>query len=346
MLRRLNKMRLGATLGSALLLLLGACSKEASITQAAPVCGRGEYSCDQNTLQRCRDDGMGFDGIQICEPGGCVQGKADCQRPPDAVVKPVGSADWVPCPSSAPDRTDGDMPCKPVSVTAPVGGKSVSIRIDPYEVTSAEYLRFWKSLDNGKVLPGLPTHCSFKSPVGHTPENASWPAMSETEAKSPVLGIDWCDAWAYCHWAGKRLCGRVNGGGPAPYTFKQNDFSSEEGRRTDNEWSVACNGGGVRQYPYGDNYDPAACNTKPQTEPARPVSAVGAYPSCKTPEGVYDLSGNVPEAIDMCDGSTGRDDLCIVAGGFTNTFGYTADCGLFKAYRGTRVFVGFRCCAD
>jgi hypothetical protein len=58
------------------------------------------------------------------------------------------------------------------------------------------------------------------------------------------------------------------------------------------------------------------------------------------------MSGNAPELIDMCEAATGRDDLCIIGGGGTSTWGATADCGLFLARRGTRNVIGFRCCAD
>ena len=327
-------------------LLLAACSKETSVTQTAPICGRGEYSCDGDTLQRCRDDGTGFDGIQICEPGGCVQGKSDCQTPPEKVITPLGSSDWVACPRASYDREAGELPCKPVDVQADVGGKSVRVRIDPYEVSRAEYLRFWKVLEPGAALPGLPPYCAFKDAIGHTPELPGWPSLNETEARTPVQGVDWCDAWAYCRWAGKRMCG-APGGGPATYAFTANDTTSAEGKRTDNEWSIACNGGGVRQWPYGDTQDETACNTRQkEDQTARPAGPIGAYPGCVTPEGVFDLSGNVHELIAMCDGETGRDDMCIVAGGGTNVFGYYADCGLNQARRGTRNILGFRCCGD
>lgn len=342
MLRRLT---LSTLLFVASLTVLVACTKETSLAQAPPVCGRGEYSCDGDTLQRCRDDGTDFDGIQICDPGGCVQGKSECQKPPPATVKPLSSKDWVACPSSSPDRDKGDAPCKPVDVAVTVDGRPVRVRIDPYEVTAAEYLRFWKTIDPGKTFPGMPATCSFKEGTGHTPEVAGWPAITETQAKSPAVGIDWCDASAYCRWAGKRLCGRP-GGGPAKYAYTANDFSATEGRRTDNEWSIACNGGGARPFPYGQVYEATTCNTSVNGAPPKTLAPVGSYPACKTPEGVYDMSGNAPEMIDMCEADTGRDDLCIIGGGGLTQFGYTADCGLFLVKRGTRNVVGFRCCAD
>ncbi|MBK6463313.1 MAG: SUMF1/EgtB/PvdO family nonheme iron enzyme [Myxococcales bacterium] len=192
----------------------------------------------------------------------------------------------------------------------------------------------------------MPSTCNFKEGTGHTPEFAGWPALTETQAKSPAIGVDWCDASAYCRWAGKRLCGRPGGGGPAKYTFTLNDFRPAEGKRTDNEWSIACNGGGARQFPYGNVYDENRCNTAVKGAPTKSFTPVGSYPNCKTPEGVYDMSGNAQEMVDMCEADTGRDDLCLIGGGGFNASQDIADCGLFLVKRGTRNAIGFRCCAD
>lgn len=148
-------------------------------------------------------------------------------------------------------------------------------------------------------------------------------------------------AEAACAAAGKRLC-------------------------TSEEWLLACSGG-ERTYPYGNDYDPAACNT--EYAGAHPVcdyfgtcdgvwdtahmndpginqqpgteSAAGAFAACRTPEGVFDLHGNLHEWVADTDGS--------FRGGF---YADAALNGTGCAYVTTahdRVYhdysTGFRCCA-
>ena len=87
----------------------------------------------------------------------------------------------------------------------------------------------------------------------------------------PVVLLKIDDAKAYAAWAGKRL--------PSEY-----------------EWEIASHGSSVRLYPWGNespdvtraNYNFQAGHTVP----------VGSYPKGKTPEGAYDMGGNVSEMID------------------------------------------------
>ncbi|HEY8072933.1 MAG TPA: SUMF1/EgtB/PvdO family nonheme iron enzyme, partial [Labilithrix sp.] len=51
----------------------------------------------------------------------------------------------------------------------------------------------------------------------------------------PVVCVDWCSAFAYCAWRGKRLC---NG----------------------SEWVDACSDRGAKTYAYAQSFDACACN--------------------------------------------------------------------------------------
>ncbi len=75
--------------------------------------------------------------------------------------------------------------------------------IDSTEVSFADYRA---SLAVADVSAPLRPGCAW---------NTSFEIMSEVigEPKNhPIRGVDWCDAVAYCEWAGKRLCGRIGGG--------------------------------------------------------------------------------------------------------------------------------------
>lgn len=124
----------------------------------------------------------------------------------------------------------------------------------------------------------------------------------------PWFPVDKATAQAACAAAGKRMC-------------------------TPNEFSSACHGPGVTDYPYGNTYDPLACNSidtfcdcassgvcgavepcpyphcfnSPPAGQATPldgcgaishVTPTGAFAGCVNEYGAYDLSGNVWETVD------------------------------------------------
>lgn len=143
--------------------------------------------------------------------------------------------------------------------------------MDRYEVTNADYRRF---LDE----------------TGYQPEDRRnflrhWQGgFPERLADHPVTWVSLEDARAYATWAGKRL-------------------------PTDIEWQWAAQGVDGRAWPWGDDYDPRACNAdSPGTTP------VSAYPANTSPFGVGDLVGNVWEWIDViC--TDGWHRWCFIRGG-------------------------------
>jgi formylglycine-generating enzyme len=207
--------------------------------------------------------------------------------------------------------------------------------IDVREVTNGDYALFLGAVGSARY-PDLPAVCGFKQQ--HVPDE--WPA---SPSDHPVTDVDWCDAWAYCAWAGKRLCGDVRGGALAP---------AEAANPARSEWYRACSNAGARAYPYGDTYEPTRCNgpdaggSGTWAAGSRPECA-GGYP------GLRDMSGNVYEWEDSCNGATGADDGCVDRGG---AFRFTAPdppaiTKLRCDYRDVttrswrRSHIGMRCCA-
>lgn len=144
------------------------------------------------------------------------------------------------------------------------------------------------------------------------------------EGETPTDSITWNDAVAACEAVSKRLC-------------------------TVAEWEAACRGPEERVYPYGDDYVRGRCNTgeddlSPDQMQLRPS---GSRPECKTPEGVFDLSGNLQEWRSDLDPSRS---LRSTGGGSFSVPNDEVVCTrrspTWLAPENALSGVGFRCCAD
>jgi formylglycine-generating enzyme required for sulfatase activity len=167
----------------------------------------------------------------------------------------------------------------------------------------------------------------------------------ETCGNHPQVCVDWCDASAYCVGVGKRLCGRIGGGS---LSFDTTDYDSFS------QWLIACQAGNrLNDYPYGENYNPHFCNgydywgsnSKFATVP------VGSLPNCQAPSGspyrgVFDLSGNVKEWEDHCDG-LGQEANCRIRGGSSTNIRWDMTCpfGGNLSRNAPSFDTGFRCCS-
>lgn len=213
----------------------------------------------------------------------------------------------------------------PVLVAIP----GTSSCIDATEVAYKDYRAF---LDDKKGdVSGQPAECAW---------NTTWDPDFPRGDDDPVTNVDWCDARAFCAWAGKRLCGVIGGGGFA--TTASND--DETGA-----WLHACNGGDPqRTYPYGKDYDAQRCSGVDRKD--GDVHPVGRDVGCQgAVSGVFDLSGNVREWEDACDPVSGdpKQRTCLARGGAFYDIGSTLACTNRQPMTADthNPGVGFRCCS-
>lgn len=228
-----------------------------------------------------------------------------------------------------------------------VGDPDNTFCIDATEVTNGDYAQFLAA--NVPVTAGQPGVCQWNTTFTPTPLIPPDADAAPPPANFPVVNVDWCDAFAYCAWAGKYLCGSVaNGHKIGPVTQDGlSDFKSHQ-------WLLACSAEARLRYPYGGTFDPTQCNLADLDAggliEAGSPRCIGGY------EGLHDMIGNAWEWFDgPCQTDAGAPDAgaaadqCIIKGGSFADEGASFDCrldltGIRRDFHGTNV--GFRCCSD
>ncbi|MCA9675938.1 MAG: SUMF1/EgtB/PvdO family nonheme iron enzyme [Kofleriaceae bacterium] len=153
-----------------------------------------------------------------------------------------------------------------------------------------------------------------------------------TADRMPWRNVSQVEAAAACAAAGKRLC-------------------------TEAEWQLACAGPTGLLYPYGDTYQPTACNGRdvdldcvaPDEDRVAATGTAYGCPApgssaCVSPVGAFDLSGNLKEWTSTPVGSAFR-----VKGGAFDNIPQGLTCSFsFTAFGGDTALpnLGFRCCSD
>lgn len=264
---------------------------------------------------------------QTCKKGQCTDAAVDeASLPEDTGTVALEDPE---CPDPAPRctgacGTPGCGACPQTSAITPVGQ---GFSIDATEVTRTDYAGWLATNphppESGDADCGLATAyypdaaCLGK---GEVCQGAGCEAH-------PQVCVKWCAAAAYCAWAGKRLCGGLGGKFVKPF-----DPAAEH------EWYLACAGAQAQSYPYGDTYDKAACNTEGTT-----TVPVGTLASCEgSAPGLLDMSGNVAEWQNACDGSN-----CAARGGGYGSLSSSSCASVFPFQRAEGFpNVGFRCCDE
>jgi formylglycine-generating enzyme len=222
--------------------------------------------------------------------------------------------------------------------------------IDKYEVTVDQYSKFVAAAGTQAVAWNA-ERCSWKSkpsdPANQPDDTCAAMAIKmESEpfrSTKPIRCIDWCDAKAFCNWAGKDLCGGITNG------------SFVTPSDVPDEWGYACSANGLA-YVGGSMPEAGLCNVGLQDqqcislygETCAPTD-VGAFSGCKGPSGAINMIGNVAEWVTLCsnldDGGTGTP--CQHRGG--SFAGSLTDETCWAQPSNARSFrdrsLGLRCCA-
>jgi formylglycine-generating enzyme required for sulfatase activity len=161
--------------------------------------------------------------------------------------------------------------------------------VDQYEVQNEQFVSFLGTqkglkLDKKKFVKGakgILIEVGGESGIVAASKKPTF-TLREGFAKKPVAMVSWSAAKLYCEAQGKRLL-------------------------TEAEWELAARGLGRRTYPWGDN-QPKCGEVAFGRDPALPNSArcrnlestpdpVGKSTQDRSPDGVYDLGGNVTEWV-------------------------------------------------
>jgi formylglycine-generating enzyme required for sulfatase activity len=279
---------------------------------------------------------------------------------PTACAGLLGIEDrFVDADGSTPDAPPNDSPVVDVHADADAAGPDAEAGcpsgmvqipapspfcIDATEVTQRAYASFLAG-DAGPQIAACVWNADYKA------SPSCKPFTFDNNSNLPMVCVDWCDAYAYCAWAGKRLCGAVGGGGVDAATKPAQENTNAD------QWYFACTKGsdGKHTYPYGSEYDGSACNTRDIE--AGILLEAGSLPGCVGGyDGIYDMSGNAAEWEDDCRPSSDPDaskDNCFIRGGAytygSDFFAFLLRCdgiNTIAERQGTAIDLGFRCCSD
>ncbi len=272
----------------------------------------------------------------------CSFGKA-CVVPGDCVSNacaPNGFANACTCPTGM----------TVVATSAALGG---AYCVDQTEVQNGQYNAF---VNSNQPTANQIAVCSGNS--SYVPQG-NWPPPQPLFSYGlPVRNVDFCDAYAYCRWAGKQLCGKIGGGGYDPAGTPDAGAPPLQNDKAMSAWYNACSAQGNQKYPYDiSQFNGSICNGNGQaawevwsySDQGGNNNAPMNYYCQGGSVNLFQMSGNVAEWEDACTGTSGAGDICLLRGGSYAANNVPAVLACDAQRSATRLNyasadVGFRCC--
>ncbi len=186
------------------------------------------------------------------------------------------------------------------------------------------------------AFPDVGFRCCRGEPASR--EDARWPARVRCPAGMVAIGDGCIDAFEYPAAQGELPQGNLDWAGAQAACLSR-------GARvcTEEEWVRACAGPEHRRWPYGNVYQPDRCHDESRSRESNAGEATpaGSQPGCATPEGAFDMSGNLWEWAETPTGPA------LLGGGWNIGAGLgqcTAKARPSPAYSAAET--GTRCCHD
>ncbi len=238
-----------------------------------------------------------------CSVGTCSPDSGECMQMP----KPIGTACSDGICVGVECVPEGNCPGHPDMVLLPNGDGCID--------------RFESVLRNNQQCTGA----AYGTEADDYPDGFYDDVSSESQQTQlfacqaggvlPSRFLTWAQANVACQNMGKQLC-------------------------SPEIWQISCSGTEGRNYPYGTEYSADSCNGAEYAEDSSIMNG-GAASGCVTPDGVYDLSGNVAEWLSEVTGSNAA-----VAGGSFESDAESLTCTSLEylSVDSALAAVGLRCC--
>jgi formylglycine-generating enzyme required for sulfatase activity len=268
--------------------------------------------------------------VSACDSGSCDGAATNLDSSADAPATETSTVDA------------GINPCLGEAGTAgPRMIQADGYCIDSTEVTVAQYMQF---VGDASAATGQSPVCAWNSitfapATDGTGDPRCTPANVDPIFRGdfPITCVNWCDAYAYCDWAGKRLCGTI-GGGSVPFDSLTTSSS---------QWFLACASTANDTFPNDSNDGGNCVLNQSASVPVGTTQCNGGYP------GLVDMVGNVEEWVDSCDengetdgGGTSVDRCHAMGDEFGENFsGPGCRNTDYDTRNETWAGIGFRCCS-